>query len=270
MGRARNLLAVLLVCFPCFGMTAIAQAAPSVSLVASLTPERLGHGTTLGFAFDIAAPPGRVPPPLTQLNVLYPANIGIALSGIGIATCTAITLEVFGPEGCPPDSRIGSGWALVEIPIGPEIVAEVGEISVVRAPTENGHFAILVYAKGESPVDAHIVFPGSLLGAPSPFGGLIHMAVPLVPSLPEAPDVAVVHVQTTIGPNHLTYYERVHGKLVAYNPQGILLPNRCPRGGFQFGATFSFADGSHASAHTAVPCPPSGATERVRQARVHR
>jgi hypothetical protein len=252
-------------------MTTIAQAASSVRLTAALSPERLGHGTTLGFAFEIIAPPGdRVPPPLTQLNVLYPANIGIALSGIGIATCSAITLEVFGPEGCPPDSRMGSGWALVEIPIGPEIVGEVGEISVVRAPTQNGHFGILVYAKGQTPVDAHIVFPGLLLGAPSPFGGLIHMAVPLVPSLPEAPDVSVVHVQTTIGPSHLTYYERVHGKVVAYNPQGILLPNRCPRGGFQFGATFSFQDGSQASAHTAVPCPHSPATERVRQARSQR
>jgi hypothetical protein len=245
-------------------MTAIARAAPSVSLTATLTPERLGHGTTLGFGFDIATPPGHVPPPLTQLSVLYPANIGIALSGVGIATCTAVTLEIFGPEGCPADSRMGFGSALAEIPIGPEIVQENGEISVVRAPTQNGHFAILVYAKGVRPVDARIVFPGLLLGAPSPFGGLIRMAVPLVPSVPEAPDVAVVHVQTTIGPSHLTYYERVHGKLVAYNPQGILLPNRCPRGGFQFGATFSFLDGSRASAHTAVPCPRSQATHRSR------
>jgi hypothetical protein len=265
MRRAKNLLAVLFIlCFPCFGMTTIAQAAPSVSLTATLTPERLGHGTTLGFGFDVATQPGHVPPPLTQLSVLYPANIGIALSGVGIATCTAVTLEIFGPEGCPPDSRMGFGSALAEIPIGPEIIQENGEISVVRAPTENGHFAILVYAKGVRPVDARIVFPGLLLGAPSPFGGLIRMAVPLVPSVPEAPDVAVVHVQTTIGPDHLTYYERVHGKLVAYNPQGILLPNRCPRGGFQFGATFSFLDGSRASAHTAVPCPRPQATRRAR------
>lgn len=122
--------------------------------------------------------------------------------------------------------------------------------------------ALLFYAEGISPVDARIVFPGALVLAPSPFGGLVHIDVPLIPSLPEAPDVAVVRVQSILGPQHLTYYEHVHGKVVAYNPQGILLPDRCPHGGFPFAATFTFQDGSHASARTVVPCPRSRSKPR--------
>jgi hypothetical protein len=58
----------------------------------------------------------------------------------------------------------------------------------------------------------------------------------------------------TLG-GHLTYYERVHGRTIAYHPAGIGLPRSCPRGGFPFGATFSFLDGQHASARTKVACP---------------
>jgi hypothetical protein len=241
----------------CTSLPAAAPAAQSVRLTATFTPEELGRGTTLEFGFDISAPPGRVPSPLTDLEILYPANVGLAVSGLGIATCTAATLEALGPEGCPTDSRMGYGTALAEIPIGPEIIKETGEISILRAPTEYGRFSVLIYAKGELPVDARIVFPGQLLPAASPFGGLINLEVPLVPSLPEAPDVAVVRVHTTFGPRHLTYYERVNGKLVAYNPQGIILPNRCPRGGFPFAATFAFLDRSISTARTVVPCPHS-------------
>jgi hypothetical protein len=250
-----GLLLAVLLCGSLPAGAAAAPTPPSVSLTASFTPEELGRGTTLGFGFFITAPAGRVPPPLTDLEIRYPADIGLAVSGLGVATCTAAILEALGPSGCPADSRLGFGLALAEIPIGPEIVKELGEISIVRAPTENGHFSMLIYARGESPVDARIVFPGMLLPAASPFGGRIHLAIPLVPSLPEAPDVAVVEVISTFGPQHLTYYERVNGKLVAYNPQGILLPDRCPRGGFPFAATFTFLDGSKATARTAVPCP---------------
>jgi hypothetical protein len=89
------------------------------------------------------------------------------------------------------------------------------------------------------------------------------MTVPLVPSLPEAADVAVVRVRSTFGPEHLTYYKRVRGRVVPYKPRGVILPDRCPRGGFPFAATFTFQDGSHASAGTAVPCPHARAKSRA-------
>lgn len=88
--RARELLTLVLVC-AC--LPATAQASPSVSVRATLTPEHLGHGTTIGFDIQITAPSGRVPPPLTGADVRYPNNLGIALSGVGIETCSAEVLQ---------------------------------------------------------------------------------------------------------------------------------------------------------------------------------
>jgi hypothetical protein len=187
--------------------------------------------------------------------VRYPGNLGIALSGLGLATCTPSTLEALGPAGCPADSHMGYGTALAEIPIGPEIVHETTHITLLRAPTRNGRLALLFYAAGEVPVWAPVTLPGLLLPAPAPYGGRIDINVPLIPSLPGAPPVAVVKLHSTIGPEHLTYYEHPHRHRVGYHPKGILLPDTCPHGGFPFAATFTFRNGGHAHAYTTVPCP---------------
>ncbi|HWG08480.1 MAG TPA: hypothetical protein VN672_05685 [Solirubrobacteraceae bacterium] len=91
--------------------------------------------------------------------------------------------------------------------------------------------------------------------------GDLRFTVPLVPSLPGSPDVAVVQLRVTIG-GKLTYYERSAGRTIPFRPRGIGLPRRCPRGGFRFAATFSFIDGSRVPAQTAVPCPQRPRTRR--------
>jgi hypothetical protein len=250
--RAHLLLAVTLAC-ACLPATVFA--AQSVTLNATLTPERLGQPTTITFGFQIAAPSGHVPPPLTEIDVDYPNDLGIALSGVGLATCTRTILEASGPQGCPADSRMGYGTALAEIAIGPAIIDETAEVSLVRGPTQSGHLALLFYVNGEAPVSAQLVLPGLILPIPAPFGGRINVIVPLIPSLPEAPDVAVTELRSTIGPQHLTYYEQIDGHDIAYHPKGILLPNNCPHGGFPFAANLTFLDHSHAAAHTVVACP---------------
>jgi hypothetical protein len=83
----------------------------------------------------------------------------------------------------------------------------------------------------------------------------LSIAVPLIPSIPGAPDVALVQLHLTLGPSGVVYYERVAGRTLAYRPPGILLPSGCPRGGFPFAAEFSFVDGTRTSAATTVPCP---------------
>lgn len=232
-----------------------ARAAQTLQLGVSLNPERLGQGTTVGFDFRISSITEPVPSPVTSVDLRYPGDLGVALSGLGLARCSPPVLEALGPEGCPAESRMGSGSVLAEIPVGGEVVTEHATLAVVRAPTRGGHISLLFYAAGISPVDAQIVFPGALLEAEPPFGGLLHIDVPLVPSLPGASDVAVAEIHAKLGPEHLTYYRRVKGKFVAYNPQGILLPKRCPRGGFAFVAELGFLDGTHAHARATVPCP---------------
>lgn len=255
MRRGRTLLTVALLA--CLGLPTVADAAQTVKLHASLTPERLGHGTTIGFGFRITSRGRGAPAPLRQVEVSYPNDLGIALSGIGLATCTSERLEESGPEGCPTESLMGYGTAETEIPIGSEILHEKAHLTLLRAPVQDGRLAMLFYADGTTPVSAQVVLPGLILPTPPPYGGRIDVSVPLIPSLPGAPEVSLTQLQTTVGPEHLTYYERIGRRLFAYQPQGILLPDTCPRSGFPFAATFAFQDGTRAHAETHVPCPRS-------------
>jgi hypothetical protein len=239
----------------CSQLAPAAQAKPTAKLNAALSPERLGQGTTIVFGFTIATTTGQVPSPLTALDLYYPANLGIATSGLGLETCSAATLEADGPEGCPSQSQMGYGKGLIEIPFGPQVLKEPAQTMIFMARIQEGHIGLLFYANGHYPVSAQIVFHGLVLPASSPFGGDLATTFPLVPTLPGAPNAAVVRLHSTIGPLHLIYYEHTRGKYKPYHPRGIVLPRTCPRGGFHFEAAFAFEDGTHTSASTAVPCP---------------
>jgi hypothetical protein len=214
---------------------------------AAFRPERLGKSTTVSLTFNIVTPTTDAAL-LSSLNLRYPANLGFATSGLGVAACLPSTLETLGSAGCPPDSRMGKGSALVQIPIGPELVKETAEIALFAGPSQNGYLQILIYATGRTPVIANVLLTTQL--EPQ----RLDIAIPPIPSLPEAPYVSLVEMHLTLG-GALTYYERVHGRNVAYHPAGIGLPRRCPRGGFPFAARFGFLDGGHTSARTRVACP---------------
>lgn len=255
MHRLRNLLATILLS-GCCCLPATAHATQSVELHASLTPERLGHETTVGLGFQILTQNGQVPSPLTSVDVHYPAHLGIALSGLGFASCPQATLEQIGRQGCPPDSFMGYGTAIAKIPIGPAVFSETAQVTIFRAPAQEGEVGLLFHAEGATPVSAEVVLPGLLLSAPPPFAGHIEIKIPLVPSLPGGPNVAVVSLRLTIGQTEkIFYYEHVNGKTLRYHPRGILLPNSCPPGGFPFAASFTFEDGTSAATQTKVPCP---------------
>jgi hypothetical protein len=236
-------------------LSATACAAPSVSLGASFSPYRLGAPTTIELSFRIGAPPGQVPPALTEVEVRYPPNLGIALSGLGLAVCAPSILEATGTSGCPANSIMGHGSALAELRFGSQVVTESANISIARAADHGGHIALLLYVSGPTPVDTQILSPAQLLPAAPPFGGRLNMQLPVIASVPGAPDVAIVSLHVMLGPQGLTYFEQTEGSTLAYTPKGVLLPTTCPRGGFQFAASFSFLDGSHLDAYTAVPCP---------------
>jgi hypothetical protein len=256
--EVRILLVLLVVCgcLPAAaGGAQTEKGAQTARLTAKLTPERLGAGTTIGFGFTIHTHSGQAPSPLTGIDLYYPANLGIATSGLGLETCSAVVLETDGTGGCPSQSQMGYGQALVEVPFGPTVLYESTRTTIFMAQIHQGHLGLLFYAVGLSPVSAHIVFPGLVLPAQDPFGGELATTIPLVPTLPGAPNAAVVELHSTIGPLNLTYYEHTRGRYVAYHPRGIILPRTCPPGGFRFAARFSFEDGAHASARTVVPCP---------------
>lgn len=229
-------------------------------LHASFSPERLGAPTTIFLGFRISSSPVGSSLPLTNVSLFLPNEMGLATSGLGLRNCVLARLEAFGPLGCPAASLMGRGIATAEIPIEDDLIAESAQIDVFSAPVQNGRLALMVYANASSPVLAQLVFPASVVPAAAPYGEGIDTNVPLVPTLPGGPDVAVTRFQMTLGStatgtDRFLYYRWVGGRRVAYSPTGLILPPVCPHGGFPFKAQFVFQGGSVATARTSVPCP---------------
>ncbi|MGH2832513.1 MAG: hypothetical protein ACRDK2_07025 [Solirubrobacteraceae bacterium] len=234
----------------------VAQAVTEkASLSASFTPDRLGAATTIGFGFHVETTEGTAPPPLSAMDLRIPSGVNYSVTTLGLAVCQPAELLAQGLNGCPANSRLGFGNALVEVPFGTGSGREIPEIQALMGPSSTGNLVVLFYANGQAPVYAQLVFSGEVLPASGVFGSQLSTNVPPIPSVPNGPDVSVVSVKATIGPEHLTYYKHVHGLRVAFHPIGVDVPEHCPRGGFPFAAEFTFQDGSHASASTKIACP---------------
>jgi hypothetical protein len=233
----------------------VARASETVVLHSSFSPDRLGASTTIGFGFDIANPEGGLPSPLNSVSLHLPAGINYLSTTLGLAICQPAALLAKGLAGCPANSRLGHGSAFVEVPFGLEAGREIPDIQALMGPPHGVNIVVLFYADGREPVYAQIVFQGELIAGSQLFGGSLNAAVPLIPSVAGGPPVSIVSVSATIGPAGLTYYERVHGRTVAFHPTGVSVPLHCPRGGFKFSALFTFVDGSSTVANSSVPCP---------------
>ena len=233
-----------------------AYGVPKVNLHAALFPDRLGVSTTVAINFTIATTAGQVPSPATEVDFNLPAGMALANSTLGLTTCDVTSLELFGLEGCSANAIVGTGVALVEVQIGPEIIQEPVKITALMGHSEDKRTVVLFDAEGFSPVVAQVIFSGQVFDDAPPYGLLLKTVIPLTPSLPGAPDAAVVSMRSYIGPRDLTYYRRVHDRRVPYGPQGMSVPLHCPIGGFPIAAEFSFQDGTSANARTAIPCPP--------------
>lgn len=253
--RALPIAAILVI-----GSCGSAVAQQIVKLRASFSPERLGTPTTISIAFRISSVPAGDSLPLTNVSVLLPDEMGLATSGLGLENCALSRLEAFGPSGCPANALMGRGTASAEIPIGGEDIVESAQVELFSSHVQNGRLALMVYVDAKSPVFAQLVFPATVVPASLPYGEGIDTEVPLVPTVPGGPNVAVTHFKmmigtTTAGPDHFVYFRSAHRRRVPYHPRGLLLPPACPRGGFPFQALFTFEDGSTATARTTVPCP---------------
>jgi hypothetical protein len=244
--------ALLLLC----GCLATSAGASEVAtLHTSFSPNKLGASTTIGFSFHITTTDGSLPTPLTRLDLHMPPGVNYLTTTLGLAICQPAALVQSGLSGCSPNSRLGFGSAYVEVPFGGGSGREIPRIDALMGPPHNGNIVVLFYADGREPVYAQIVFQGELVTGSTLLGGSLNSVIPLIPSVTGGPPVSIVEVNSTIGPSHLTYYERVHGKTVSFHPKGVSVPTRCPRGGFPFSAEFGFLDGSSVIAKTTAPCP---------------
>jgi hypothetical protein len=246
--------AALLAC-GCVPAAAGAMASEQAKLQASFTPDRLGATTTIGFSFEVATTEGLAPPPLTSIDLRMPTGMNYTDTNLGLAVCNPESLQQEGLAGCPINSRLGSGSAFVEVPFGDGAGHELPEVQAVMGPSNNGNMVVLFYANGKSPVSAQLVFRGEVQPDSGMFGSQLATVVPAIPSVPDGPNVSIISVKATIGPQGLIYTKHVHGRLVHFRPTGIGVPEHCPRGGFPFSASFTFEDGSSTSTTATVPCP---------------
>lgn len=216
-------------------------------MAAAFSPNRLGAASALTVTIVVATPEHSLAP-VSAVQLSFPVNLGLATSGLGVASCPLEALQQIGSSACPPNSKMGAGEAAVDVAFGADVVHERVSLELYAAPSSDGYIHMAVLVHGQEPILASVVLGALLLP------GQLQITVPPIESIPGAPDVSLVSMRATLG-GALTYYERVHGRTVAYRPQGIGLPDSCPRGGWKLAASFAFTDGRSSLANTAVPCP---------------
>lgn len=258
--RAYLILATALVLWACILPRAPAAAsvaeAPKVVLRAALSPAQLGASATIYYDVQIRPAAGlRVPPVATKLSLFYPDNIGLAASGLGLATCRRQRLEQRRLGGCPRNSVIGLARAEVAIPIGSQVVHEKARITALSGPMYHGNLGLLFNVIALRPFGAEFVFQGGLLPAGDPYGGRVDVELPLIPVFWTGRYVALERVHGTFGPDRVMYVKRIGRRTVTYKPAGFLLPDACPRGGFRFAAQVTWNGGRRTTARTRVRCP---------------
>lgn len=258
MRRRRSIFGVLLAALSVAVAPGVAAATPRVN--AGFAPTRPNADTAIKFGFNVGNPPAR----LVEAALHLPREITTGANVLGLATCTAATLQTRGPRGCPQDSVIGRGRGAVRVPFGSAPILEPVSIEIFMAPVVDETTQVVFFVDGSDPVIARLVFRGSMTGDAAPFGTLIEAAVPEIAGLPGSPPAALASMQVELGPRDLRYTKEEKGKTVSFVPAGFKVPPSCPAGGYPFAATFTFADGTHESASTKAPCP------RVRSKGRHR
>jgi hypothetical protein len=236
-------------------LAATSGAAETAKLKVVFSPNRPKVSTTVSFHTAINTNDGKLPEPLTRLDLHMPAGMELMESQLGMATCSANVLLERGVAGCPADSRMGFGSTNVKFAFGPVINEAHAQITALLGNIPGEGIPILIYAEVLTPVSAAFVFPSRLLGDSRPYGQQLDIPLPLIKTLPGAPDVQITSLSASFGSSHLTYYRRIHGRTTAFKPRGIAVPRQCPLGGFPVAADLSFLDNTSVRARSKVPCP---------------
>ena len=245
------------------GAPAAGAATPAVRLAAGFE-----RGATLGAAsalrVDLRIDPRRAPSPVTEVRLLYPGSLGVVSSGLGLAACRrpAIDFEQVlvtdeGSNGCSPNAVMAFGELVAEVRLSDgQVIPEYGTVALLSGPVADGVLGLVVQIDGQRPFGGRLVLAGHVAAAPQPYGGAIVVRFPVVPTLVGVADVALTDLRLNVGDPRIRYVERVRGRTVRYRPEGVVLPNRCPRGAFRFRVRLGFLDGSTRTVRTTLRCPP--------------
>lgn len=231
----------------------------SSTLTSTFSPDRLGARGALSFSIRYAvtglesssavAPSpaeGRVPSPVRRLFVHFPAGMGLDIPNL--RGCSAARLRARGARGCPAASRIGGGHSLTELPGGSQIINETITLSAFVGPLRNGQPTLAILAEGFTPLSERLVFNGEMRFDHAPYGEELVIDVPPIHALPATPDASPVVFSLTLGVSR-----HVRGSSAANT---VIVPSRCPAGGFPFAADSTLASRARVSALSRSQCPP--------------
>jgi hypothetical protein len=251
MRRASTCLALLGLAV--LGLPAAASAAPAVTLKVKAVPIPgfPGTGNILGAGADIEAQYtvkgteyGGFPPPLTGVTFDSPA--GVKLISKGFVTCPLAALKTSGPAGCPKKSIASPiGEALGVVSFGNERVEEKASLQAFFAPGGGLSF----YVAGSTPVSLEFVSTAHFINPGSGFGPKLIAEVPVIETVPDAPDASVLSFKVRVGAAY-----KKGKKTVSY----INLPKKCPKGGFPVKSELQYLGGTSSIAAYKVPCPKGG------------
>jgi hypothetical protein len=224
----------------------------TASLRSSFSPDRLSGRGELTFSVHYGGgrpnaffPGGpRVPSALRRLVLHLPAGAGLDIPEL--RTCSVARLRAHGAHGCPAASRIGRGFALTKLAAGSQVLSERITISAYVGPERGGQPTLALLARGFTPLAERLVFKGEMRFDHAPYGEELVLNVPRIHALPETPDASPVVFSLTLG-------VRSRGRAARGNT--VIVPSRCPAGGFPFAADSTYADGSSGRAVTTALCP---------------
>jgi hypothetical protein len=224
----RRAIAVTAAALCSLALAPAAPAAPRVTLKAEAVPIKgfahtgniFGAGAAVKAEYTISGTEyGGFPPPLIGVNFYLPS--GVKLHPKGFPTCPPSTLEPSGrgPRACPRGSAAGPvGKVLGIVSFGAERVTEEATLESFYAPGGG----LLFFTFGHSPVSLEILSRAHYvnLGGAAGFGPKLIAQVPLVETVPGAPDASVLRISVKVGSAM-----RRHGKPVYYGT----MPKRCPK-----------------------------------------
>jgi hypothetical protein len=219
------------------------SATTSASIAPSLSPDRPGARGALTFQIHYFGGGYGVPEPVRRSILRFPKGLGLEVPVL--RSCSAARLRANGPSGCPAQSRLGSGHALLEARAGTENIAESATLWAFLGPPQNLSATVEIFAHAYSPLDQEEVLSGEVRPAEPPYGEELVMSVPPIPTLVFEPEASLVDFSLTIGSS---------GDRGRPTNDTVRLPSRCPTGGFPFSAEFTYADGSTGTANADSPC----------------
>ncbi len=216
----------------------------SATITPVLSPDRLDAKGEITLTIHYTGGELGVPSPVRRAVLQLPA--GLTLDIPSLRSCSTARLEARGARGCPRQSEIGTGQALVEANLGAQPITETATLRAFLGPLDNLQPTFEILGQGYTPIGQEMVLTATTLPDRPPYGEQLVMSIPPIPSIPPEPDASISSFSLTIGSDS------------PHRPRDantILIPSSCPAGGFPFAGQFTYADGSDGGALARVPCP---------------